>query len=251
MGLFLSCRRQSWWFWCGLFWCGSGPFLCWFAAFSAGKTQIWPGDLRVVAVVWFLFVVFSPWICLVFWSQSVSCFLHAILPLPSLSGLRAIGRNRGKKRKVLPELLSPHGYYYSQFVRWMYFVQRGEFWFVEKVSLKMIPSIRDCVWTVLGWMCFTILGRSWWMHFIMTGTVLWVWSLLRQQPLALKGPFKERAPTHPHLGGWKWRRFGSMYWIGGSGRMSSSLTWFRALDQLRRKRKRGEQLLSRPWDCCH
>ena len=45
---------------------GCGPFLCWFAAFSAGETQIWPGDLRVVAVVWSLFVVFPPWICLVF-----------------------------------------------------------------------------------------------------------------------------------------------------------------------------------------
>jgi hypothetical protein len=37
------------------------PFLCWFAAFSAGKTQIWPGDLRVVAVL--------PGFCLF-------CFLH-------------------------------------------------------------------------------------------------------------------------------------------------------------------------------
>jgi len=33
------------------------PFLCWFAAFSAGETQIWPGDLRVVAVAVFLLVV--------------------------------------------------------------------------------------------------------------------------------------------------------------------------------------------------
>ena len=46
---------------CRLFWCGSGPFLCWFAVFSAGETQIWPGDLRVVAVAGF---------CLSF------CFLH-------------------------------------------------------------------------------------------------------------------------------------------------------------------------------
>ena len=38
-------------------WCGSGPVLCWFAVFSAGETQIWPGDLRVVAVAVFLFVV--------------------------------------------------------------------------------------------------------------------------------------------------------------------------------------------------
>ena len=42
-------------------WCGSGPVLCWFAVFSAGETQIWPGDLRVVAVAVFLglLVVFS------------------------------------------------------------------------------------------------------------------------------------------------------------------------------------------------
>ena len=31
-------------------WCGSGPVLCCFAVFSAGETQIWLGDLRVVAV---------------------------------------------------------------------------------------------------------------------------------------------------------------------------------------------------------
>ena len=37
------------------------PFLCWFAAFSAGETQIWPEDLRVVAVL--------PGFCLF-------CFLH-------------------------------------------------------------------------------------------------------------------------------------------------------------------------------
>ena len=47
-------------------WCGSGPVLCWFAVFSAGETQIWPGDLRVVAVAVFLFVVLVfPWICLI------------------------------------------------------------------------------------------------------------------------------------------------------------------------------------------
>ena len=38
-------------------WCGSGPVLCCFAVFSAGETQIWPGDLRVVAVAVFLLVV--------------------------------------------------------------------------------------------------------------------------------------------------------------------------------------------------
>ena len=43
-------------------WCGSGPVLCCFAVFSAGETQIWPGDLRVVAFAVFLFVVFVfPW----------------------------------------------------------------------------------------------------------------------------------------------------------------------------------------------
>jgi hypothetical protein len=49
----------------GFFGVGSGFFLCWFV-FPAGKTQIWPADLRVVAVAGFLFfVLFSPWICLV------------------------------------------------------------------------------------------------------------------------------------------------------------------------------------------
>ena len=33
------------------FGCGSGPFLCCFAIFPAGETQVWPGDLRVVAVL--------------------------------------------------------------------------------------------------------------------------------------------------------------------------------------------------------
>ena len=43
-------------------WCGSGPVLCCFAVFSAGEAQIWPGDLRVVAVAVFLFVVLVfPW----------------------------------------------------------------------------------------------------------------------------------------------------------------------------------------------
>ena len=41
------------------------PFLCWFAAFSAGETQIWPGDLRVVAVLPGFCLFISPWICLV------------------------------------------------------------------------------------------------------------------------------------------------------------------------------------------
>ena len=57
-------------FWCGCFGCGSGPFLCCFAVFPAGETQIWPGDLRVVAVfAWFLFVWF--WICLELWNHGV------------------------------------------------------------------------------------------------------------------------------------------------------------------------------------
>ena len=43
-----------------VFWCGSGPVLCCFAVFSAGETQIWPRDLRVVAVAMFLSVTFLP-----------------------------------------------------------------------------------------------------------------------------------------------------------------------------------------------
>ena len=56
-------------------WCGSGPVLCSFAVFSAGEshlaldgkkilcwqTQIWPEDLRIVAVaVSFLVVLVFP-----------------------------------------------------------------------------------------------------------------------------------------------------------------------------------------------
>ena len=36
------CPWQSCGFWCGCFGCGS--FLCCFAVFPAGETQIWPGD---------------------------------------------------------------------------------------------------------------------------------------------------------------------------------------------------------------
>ena len=41
--------------------CRSNPVDFLVAAFSAGETQIWPGDLRVVAVFLVLFV-FSPWL---------------------------------------------------------------------------------------------------------------------------------------------------------------------------------------------
>ena len=54
--------RQSPWIFVVFVWCGSGPVLCCFAVFSAGETQIWPGDLRVVAVaVFFLVVLGFPW----------------------------------------------------------------------------------------------------------------------------------------------------------------------------------------------
>ena len=43
----------------------SGPFLCCFTVFSAGETQIWPGDVRVVAFAVFLFVVCFSMVCLV------------------------------------------------------------------------------------------------------------------------------------------------------------------------------------------
>ena len=42
----------------GVFGCGSGPFLC-FAVSPAGETQIWPGDLRVVAAVFGFLLVFD------------------------------------------------------------------------------------------------------------------------------------------------------------------------------------------------
>ena len=56
----LPCANRS----CGCFCLGSGPVLfgcfCafWFA-FSAGETQVWLGDLRVVALVWLLVLCFA------------------------------------------------------------------------------------------------------------------------------------------------------------------------------------------------
>ena len=49
---------------CGCFCLGSGPVLFWcFSAFcfafSAGETQVWLGDLRVVALVWLLVLCFA------------------------------------------------------------------------------------------------------------------------------------------------------------------------------------------------
>jgi glucan phosphoethanolaminetransferase (alkaline phosphatase superfamily) len=41
-------------------WASLVAILCWFAAFFAGETQIWPGDLRVAAVLpGFCLFVFS------------------------------------------------------------------------------------------------------------------------------------------------------------------------------------------------
>ena len=49
---------------CGCFRLGSGPVLFWCFpafcfAFSAGETQVWLGDLRVVALVWLLVLCFA------------------------------------------------------------------------------------------------------------------------------------------------------------------------------------------------
>ena len=86
------------------------PFLRWFAAFSAGETQIWPGDSRVGAVVWFLFVFFSPWICLVFWSQSVS-YVHYFTAL-SLSGPSLRARSAATEETKILQIL------YGESVLW-------------------------------------------------------------------------------------------------------------------------------------
>ena len=72
------------------------PLLCSFAAFSAGETQIWPGDC-VSSLL--------SGLCLSFFLHGSASFFEAKVfhtfctPLLSLSGpsLRAIGRNRGKK----------------------------------------------------------------------------------------------------------------------------------------------------------
>ena len=81
----------------GVFGCGSGPFLCCFAVFPAGETQIWPGDLRVVAVL--------PGFCLVLDLPIVEprCFIMFAIYLPASLIVRTepqseIGRNRGKNK---------------------------------------------------------------------------------------------------------------------------------------------------------
>ena len=48
-----------------VFWLWLRPLLCCFAVFPAGETQIWPGDLRVVAV-W-------PGFCLSLFGFAVNC----------------------------------------------------------------------------------------------------------------------------------------------------------------------------------
>ena len=77
------------------------PFLCWFAVFSAGETQIWPGDLRVVAVVWFSFFSMD-----LPRGQILSYLFHTILPLLSLSGpsLRARSAATDEKKSAKPRL---------------------------------------------------------------------------------------------------------------------------------------------------
>ena len=79
----------------GVLGCGSGPFLCCFAVFPAGETQIWPGDLRVVDVL--------PGFCLVLDLPRIvepRCFIVFAIYLPASLIVRTepqseINRNRG------------------------------------------------------------------------------------------------------------------------------------------------------------
>ena len=53
------CPRQTCGFWCGCSWLWLRSLSVFVAVFPDGETQIWPGDLRVVAVlsgVWFVLV---------------------------------------------------------------------------------------------------------------------------------------------------------------------------------------------------
>ena len=57
VGLTLSCLEAIPIHFCGFSLMAPAPFCVVFAVFSAGETQIWPGDLRVVAVAVFVLVV--------------------------------------------------------------------------------------------------------------------------------------------------------------------------------------------------
>ena len=92
--VYLPCPANPVVFCVGVFGCGSGPFLCCFAV-VAGETQIWPGDLRVVAVL--------PGFCLVLDLPRIvepRCFIMFAIYLPASLIVRTepqseIGRNRG------------------------------------------------------------------------------------------------------------------------------------------------------------
>ena len=87
----------------GYFWCGSGPVLCCFAVLSDGETQIWPGDLRVVAGASFGVFGFLPF-CVCFHdaprlrSQRVSG--PPLLLLLSLSGPSLRARSATTEEKL-------------------------------------------------------------------------------------------------------------------------------------------------------
>ena len=99
----------------------SGPFLCCFTVFSAGETQIWPGDVRVVAFAVFLFVVFVfPWFAS-FVQPKGSYFLQTFRPL-SLSGpsLRArSAETEGKKTLKLANLFEDRQSTPERTLRWL------------------------------------------------------------------------------------------------------------------------------------
>ena len=90
-------------FWCGCFWLWLRPLLCCLAVFPAGETQIWPGDLRVVAVL--------PGFCLCLDLPGIvepRCFIMFAIYLPASLIVRTepqseIGRNRGNKPKEYPQ----------------------------------------------------------------------------------------------------------------------------------------------------
>ena len=88
-----------------VFWLWLRPLLCCFAVFPAGETQIWPGDLRVVAV-WpgFCLCLFI-WFCLELWNPRCFTLLAFYLPASLIvrtEPQREIGRQREKKDFGLP-----------------------------------------------------------------------------------------------------------------------------------------------------
>ena len=100
-GLSLRVQGKSCGFGVGVLFVAPAPFFVCFAVFPVGETQIWPGDLRVVAAV----VCFPCWFMICRETMKPRCFRMFSICLLASPNVRTepqseIGRNRGKKRSI-------------------------------------------------------------------------------------------------------------------------------------------------------